>query len=75
MSYYVAKKLNIEPNAILYKWTPAMLIVAFGQYANEESHRNFMEWQNLSDEQRSKHKQPQKYIVLFRQASDFVEVE
>jgi len=72
MSYYVAKKLRLDPEDVL-NWSPAKLVVAFGQYANEASYKEFETWRNLSSEQKKKTKQPMKYAVLFREISEFVE--
>lgn len=65
MAHYVAHELHIRPNEILDTWGVAELIVAFGQYANEKSSRNYEEWKQLDQEQRAKIKQPSKYIVYF----------
>jgi hypothetical protein len=72
MSYYVAKKLSLDPEEIM-SWSPAKLVVTFGQYANEASYKEFETWRNLSSEQKKKTKQPPKYAVLFREISEFVE--
>lgn len=66
MSHYVAKVLHLRPNDILDKWGVPELIVAFGEYANEEAHKNYEEWKHLSAEARQKVEQPDKYIVRFR---------
>lgn len=65
MSHYVAHELHLRPNEILDTWGVAELIVAFGQYANEKSSKNYEEWKQLDSEQRAKIKQPSKYIVYF----------
>ena len=46
-------------------WGVAELIVAFGQYANEKSSKNYEEWKQLDKETRAKTMQPSKYIVYF----------
>lgn len=65
MAHYVAHELHFRPNEILDNWGVAELIVAFGQYANEKSSKNYEEWKQLDSEQRAKVKQPSKYIVYF----------
>ena len=65
MAHYVAKVLHIRPNEILDTWGVPELIVAFGQYANEDSNQNYEDWKHLDSEARSKIAQPSKYIVYF----------
>ena len=65
MAHYVAHELHLRPNEILDTWGVAELVVAFGQYANEKSSKNYEEWKQLDAEQRAKVKQPSKYIVYF----------
>ena len=65
MAPYVAKELNLRPSDILDQWGVAELIVAFGQYANEKSSRNYEEWKQLDKETRAKTMQPSKHIVYF----------
>lgn len=65
MAHYVAKVLHQRPNDILDKWGAAELIVAFGQYANEESEKNYQDWKNLSAEARAKVEKPSQYTVRF----------
>ena len=65
MAHYVAKQLHIRPNEILDTWGVAELIVAFGQYANEQSSKNYEEWKHLDSQQKAKVMQPSKYIVYF----------
>ena len=65
MSHYVAKVLHQRPNDILDTWGVPELIVAYGQYANEEAEKNYAEWKALSAEQRAKVEKPQKYVVRF----------
>ena len=66
MAHYVAKVLHIRPNDILDNWCVPELIVAFGEYANEEANRNYEEWKHLSAEARQGYEKPQQYIVKFR---------
>lgn len=65
MAHYVAKVLHQRPNDVLDKWCVPELIVAFGQYANEESSRNYNEWKSLDQKTRSQSKKPSEYIVYF----------
>lgn len=65
MAHFVAKILRIRPSEILDTWGTAELIVAFGQYANEKSSRDYEEWKQLDSQQRAKVMQPSKYIVYF----------
>lgn len=65
MAHYVAHELHLRPNDVLDKWGVPELIVAFGQYANEQSNKNYEEWKHLDSENRSKIQQPSKYIVYF----------
>lgn len=66
MAHYVAKVLHMRPNDILDNWGTAELIVAFGEYANQEAHKNYEEWKHLSPEARSTIEKPDEYIVRFR---------
>lgn len=65
MAHYVAKVLHQRPNDVMDKWGCAELIVAFGEYANEESEKNYRDWSGLSSEQRAKVEKPSRYIVRF----------
>lgn len=65
MAHYVAKVLHQRPNDVLDKWGVAELIVAFGEYANEESEKNYQDWKNLSTEARAKVEKPSRYTVRF----------
>ena len=65
MAHYVAKELHIRPNEILDTWGVPETIVAFGQYANEQSNQNYEDWKHLDSESRGKITQPSKYIVYF----------
>ena len=65
MAHYVAKVLHQRPNDVLDKWGVAELIVAFGEYANEESEKNYQDWKNLSTEARTKIEKPNRYTVRF----------
>ena len=50
---------------MLDTWGVAELIVAFGQYANEKSSKNYEEWKQLDAQTRAKTMMPSKYIVYF----------
>lgn len=65
MAHFVAHELHIRPSEILDSWGVPELIVAFGQYANEKSMRNFEEWKSLDTQTRAKTTKPNKYIVYF----------
>lgn len=65
MAHYVARVLHQRPNDILDKWGVPELIVAFGQYANEEADKNYQEWKSLSNEARQKVERPQPFVVRF----------
>ena len=65
MTHFVAKELGQRPNDILDTWTVPELLVAFGQYANEKTERNYEEWKNLSSDARAKTQMPSKYAVYF----------
>lgn len=65
MAHYVAKVLHQRPNDILDHWGVPELIVAFGEYANEESQKNYLEWKSLDSEQRAKVPKPDEYVVYF----------
>lgn len=57
--------LHIRPNEILDTWGVPELIVAYGEYANEESTRNYEEWKALDAQTRGKVKKPNEYAVEF----------
>lgn len=65
MAHYVAKVLHQRPNDILDHWGIPELIVAFGEYANEESSKNYEEWKQLDSATRNKVPKPDRYIVYF----------
>ena len=65
MAHYVAKVLHQRPNDILDKWGVPELIVAFGEYSNEDADRNYQEWKSLSTEARQKTERPRPYVVRF----------
>ena len=65
MAHYLAKVLHMRPNDILDTWSVPELIVAFGQYANEESMKNYHEWKQLDAKTRASVPKPTEYIVHF----------
>lgn len=65
MAHYVAKTLHVRPNDILDAWGVPELVVAFGEYANEQANKNYQEWAQLSTEARQGIEKPQKFIVKF----------
>lgn len=69
MAHYVAKVLHQRPNDILDKWGVPELIVAFGEYANEESSRSYEEWKQLDSATRAKTPKPSQYVVYFHSAN------
>lgn len=65
MAHYVAKVLHQRPNDILDNWGVPELIVAFGEYANEEAKKHYEEWKNLDSDVRAKYPKPSEYTVYF----------
>lgn len=65
MAHFVGKVLHIRPNEILDTWGVPELIVAYGEYANEVSQRNYEEWKSLDAKERGKIPKPKEYIVEF----------
>lgn len=65
MAHYVAKILHQRPNDIMDGWGVAELVVAFGEYSNEEAEKNYKEWSNLPTESRAKVDRPDPYVVRF----------
>lgn len=65
MAHYVAKTLGIRPNEILDTWGVPELLVAYGQYANEEAYKNFLEWKAYNTETKQKPKKPKEFEVEF----------
>jgi len=66
MAYYVAEKLHLDPNTILDNWSAPELVVAFGQYSNQQATKHFEEYKQLDAKQKAKYgEQPRKYIVQF----------
>lgn len=65
MAHYVAKVLHQRPNDILDTWGVPELIVAFGEYANEQSRQNYTDWKSLDQKTRATIQKPSEYIAYF----------
>lgn len=65
MAHYVGKVLCIRPSEILDTWGVPELLVAFGQYANEVTYKNFKEWEALDKSVRKGINKPEEYAVRF----------
>lgn len=65
MANYVGKILHIRPSEILDTWGVPELIVAYGNYANEQAHRNYEDWKQLSTKDKMKYPKPPEYAVKF----------
>lgn len=65
MAHFVAKKLCMRPSEILDTWNCAELLVAYGEYSNEISIKNFVEWKSLDPQTRRKNERPDKYNIRF----------
>ena len=65
MAHFVGKTLHIRPVEILTTWGVAELVVAYGQYTNEITSRNYEEWKHLDRKDRIKIEKPDKYNVEF----------
>lgn len=70
MAHYVAKILHQRPNDILDHWGVPELIVAFGEYANEQSEKNYEEWKQLDSNTRAKYPKPSRYAVYFHYGNE-----
>lgn len=46
-------------------WGVPELIVAFGQFSNEDADRNYQEWKALPTDARREAERPQPYVVRF----------
>ena len=66
MASYVERLLHIRAGEILDTWSVPELIVTYGNYANEETQKNFNDWKNLDSKQRMQTTRPQEYAVYFR---------
>ena len=65
MAHYVGRILHIRPNDILDTWGVPELVVAFGEYANEDADKTYQEWKSFPTESRQKVERPLQYIVRF----------
>lgn len=65
MAHRVGKILHIRPGEILDTWGVAELIVAYGQYENEEANKNYLEWKALTTKKDGPPPQPKRYAVRF----------
>ena len=65
MAHYVAKILKIRPSDILNHWGVCELIVAYGEYRNEEQYKNYLEIKQLYSNDNSKPPIPSIYAVKF----------
>ncbi len=66
MAHYVAKKLHLRPNDILDTWGVAELLVAYGQYQNEDAAERYAEWKaRYASDHKAIPPQPKKYAVRF----------
>lgn len=66
MSHYVAKVLGMRPNDILDTWGCAELLVAYGQYANEEAYSAAEQWEYSYGTKKGKTPaKPKRYAVEF----------
>ena len=65
MAHFVGKILHIRPNEILDTWGVPELVVAYGQYANEISNKNYEEWKALDQQTRNTVPKPKQYAVRF----------
>ncbi|WP_175579975.1 hypothetical protein [Enterococcus florum] len=75
MAHHVGRILHIRPNTILDEWGVPELIVAYGQYSNEDTYRNYLEWKNLDTKSKKEIKKPEAYSVLFLDDDDLEEEE
>ena len=73
MAHFVGKTLHIRPNEILDTWGVPELLVAYGEYMNEISERNYMEWQAAPAEAKRKSQRPDKVAVPFYTPEDLEE--
>lgn len=63
MAHFVGKELHIRPNEILDTWGVPELIVAYGEYANEIAHSNYMQYHYSKTKEEPP--VPKKYAVRF----------
>lgn len=65
MAHFVGKVLHIRPNEIMSTWGIPELIVAYGQYANETTYKNYKEWESLDRETKRGIDRPEQWAVRF----------
>ena len=66
MAHYVGKILHIRPNEILDTWGVPELIVAYGQYANEQASENCHSWDTVYGKRKGQiPPRPARYAVRF----------
>lgn len=65
MAHFVGKKLGMRPSELLDTWNCAELLVAYGEYSNEMSMKNYIQWKSLDPQTRRKGERPDKYNVRF----------
>lgn len=65
MAHFVAKELHQRPNDILDGWGTPELLVAYGQYANEHTKRNYEEWRHADPKVKAKMSMPDEYAAYF----------
>lgn len=66
MAHYVGKVLSIRPSEILDTWGVPELVVAYGQYANEATYKNYKEWEALDPSVRKGVPKPKQWAVYFQ---------
>lgn len=65
MAHFVGKTLHIRPSEIMETWGVSELIVAYGQYMNEISYQNNIDWHSIYDEVKIRPQCPREYSVRF----------
>lgn len=66
MAHYVAKVLHIRPNEILDTWGVPELLVAYGQYQNEDAAERYANWESFYGSKKgATPPKPRKYAVRF----------
>lgn len=65
MAHFVGKQLHMRPREILDTWGVPELIVAYGEYSNEITNKNYEQWKALPTDTRSKSECPSQYHVKF----------
>lgn len=70
MAHYVGKTLHIRPSEILDTWGCAELLVAYGEYSNEQSNEAFETWKACGGQG----ERPDKYHVEFYTIEDLSNV-